>query len=130
MPLDEFHVRLGSTSFLYFFAISLWGYFRFFRGKGISSSYWGALAVGEILLAAQGIVGAILWFGGPGPSRPIHILYGFVALIMIPGAYVYTKGRTDRAEILMYGTATIITVGLLFRGTCTGWDPSPCRLFF
>lgn len=123
MSLSEIHAWLGNTAMLYFFIIALWGYYRFFRGQGINSSYWGALAVGEILLLAQGLIGAYLWFAVARPWRPIHILYGFVALIMIPGAFAYTKGRAGRPEILVYGTATLIGVGLLLRGIFTGLPP-------
>lgn len=123
MTITDIHARLGNTAMLYFLAIALWGYFRFFRGQGIPSSYWGALVVGEFLLLLQGLIGVYLWFAVSPPWRPIHILYGFVALAMIPGAYVYTKGESGRAEILMYGTATIIGVGLLLRGIATGLPP-------
>lgn len=120
MSLSEIHARLGTTAMLYFFLIALWGYFRFFRSQGISSAYWGALAIGEILLLLQGGIGAYLWIVGIRPARAIHVLYGFVALIMIPGAFAYTKGESTRADILIYGTATLIGVGLLMRGTFTG----------
>lgn len=123
MSISEIHARLGNTAMLYFLLIALWGYYRFFRGQGISSSYWGALAVGEILLVVQGLIGAYLWFAVSPPLRPIHILYGFVGLIMIPGAYAYTKGESGRPEILVYGTATLIGVGLLLRGIFTGLPP-------
>ena len=123
MSLSEIHARLGNTAMLYFLLISLWGYFRFFRNQGISSSYWGALAVGEILLLIQGGIGGYLWIAGMRPLRAIHILYGFVALIMIPGAFAYTKGESNRAEILIYGTATLIGVGLLMRGIITALPP-------
>jgi hypothetical protein len=123
MSLSEIHARLGNTAMLYFLLISLWGYYRFFRNRGIDSSYWGALAVGEVLLLIQGLIGAYLWIVGIRPFRAIHILYGFVALIMIPGAFAYTKGEAGRAEILVYGTATLIGVGLLLRGIFTGLPP-------
>lgn len=123
MTLSEFHALLGNNAMLYFLGISLWGYYRFFRGQKIDSSYWGALAIGEILLLVQGLIGAYIWFAVARPWRPIHILYGFVALIMIPGAFAYTKGRDGRPEILIYGTATLIGVGLLLRGIFTGLPP-------
>lgn len=120
MPINEIHARLGNTAMLYFLVIALWGYFRFFRNQKVNSSYWGALAVGEILLIIQGLIGGYLWFFVARPERWIHILYGFVALSMIPGAFVYTKGRDGRPELLVYGTATLIGVGLLLRGIFTG----------
>lgn len=123
MSLSEIHGRLGNTAMLYFLAIAFWGFYKFFRKQDVNSSYWGALAIGEILLILQGLVGVYLWFFIARPERWIHILYGFMGLIMIPGAYVYTKGRDERPELLVYGTATLIGFGLLMRGIFTGLPP-------
>ncbi|MBW8012017.1 MAG: hypothetical protein FVQ83_12380 [Chloroflexi bacterium] len=119
MTLAEIHTKLGNTALYYLLAISIWGFYRFFRQQGVNSSYWGALAIAELLLLAQALMGAFLWIGGSRPNRGIHILYGIVVLMMIPGSYVYTKGRSDRPEMLAYGTATIIGVGLLIRAMFT-----------
>jgi hypothetical protein len=119
MTLIDLHARFGLTALYYFLAISLWGFFRFFRRQGLDSAYWGALVIAELLLLGQGLLGGYLWVVGLRPARAIHILYGFVALAMIPGTYVYTKGRSDRPEILVYGTATIVGVGLLMRALFT-----------
>lgn len=119
MTLSEIHAKLGNTALFYLLAISLWGFYRFFRQEGISSSYWGSLAIAELLLLAQALIGTYLWISGRRPDRGIHILYGIVVLMMIPGVYVYTKGRSDRPEILVYGTAAIIGVGLLIRAMFT-----------
>lgn len=113
------HKGLGTTSLYYFLVISVWGYARFFRGKGIDSTYWGMLAIAELLIVAECLMGGYLWLGGYRPARNLHALYGLVIPLMIPGAYLYTKGRTAKAEILIYGTATIITVGLIVRAIYT-----------
>ena len=117
--LVNIHDRLGTTSLLYFLIVSLWGYWRFFRRQGIDSAYWGALAIAEILVVAEAILGGYLWISGYRPGRSLHVLYGALIPIMIPAAYLYTKGRGARAEILVYGTATIITVGLIVRAIYT-----------
>lgn len=119
MTLTEVHARLGNMALYYFLAISLWGFYRFFRQEGVNSSYWGSLAIAELLLLGQALIGAYLWIAGSRPARGVHILYGIVVLMMIPGSYVYTKGRSDRPEMLAYGTATIIGVGLLMRALFT-----------
>lgn len=113
------HAGLGSTSLYYFLILSVWGYVRFFRKQGIDSTYWGMLAIAELLLLAECALGAYLWLGGYRPMRSIHALYGLIVPVMLPGAYIYTKGRGARAEILIYSTAAIITVGLLIRAIYT-----------
>ncbi|MDH5506024.1 MAG: hypothetical protein OEZ02_02250 [Anaerolineae bacterium] len=121
MTLTEIHGRLANTAMLYFGLIALWGFWRFFRKQGVDSNYWGALVIAEVLLVGQVLLGTYLWFSGLRPERGfMHILYGIVSLSMIPGAFIYTKGEDDRPEVLVYGTATIIAVGLLFRAVYTG----------
>lgn len=120
MTLAELHARLANTAMLYFLIVSLWGFVRFFRKQGLDSSFWGALAIAELLVVAQALLGGYLWVAGLRPARTIHLLYGLIVPIMIPGAYVYTKGRDGRPEVLVYGTATLITVGLLLRAIVTG----------
>lgn len=120
MTLTDIHARLGNTALLYLLIVSLWGFYRFFRRHGINSSYWGMLAVAELLLLAQAGMGIYMWAIGLRPARSIHILYGLLVPALIPGAYFYTRGRDSRSEILVYATATIITVGLIFRAIFTG----------
>lgn len=114
------HERLATTALYYFLIISLWGYYRFFRKQGIDSSYWGALAIAEVLVLGQALLGLYLWLSGHEPARGwLHVLYGSLIPAMIPLAYVYTRGRTQRSEILIYGTVTIITAGLILRAIYT-----------
>ena len=113
------HEGLGTTSLYYFLILSVWGYVRFFRNKGIDSTYWGMLVIAELLILAECALGAYLWLGGYRPMRSIHVLYGLILPLMIPAAYLYTKGRGARAEILVYSTAAIITVGLIIRAIYT-----------
>ena len=120
MSLSEVHGSLANTILFYFIALALWGSWRFLRKEGVSSSYWGGLAIAEILMALQFLLGGYLWIIGLRPARSVHLLYGIVALLAIPGMYMYTKGRTDRPEMLMYAVVTLITVGLVLRATFTG----------
>lgn len=120
MSIADIHASLGNTALLYFLIVSLWGFLRFFRKQGVDSAYWGMVAIAELLVLAQGALGAYLWFTGPPPARSIHVLYGVLVPLLIPGAYLYTRGRDGRPEMLVYGTATIITAGLIIRAIYTG----------
>jgi heme A synthase len=120
MPLNEVHANLANTALYYFVVLSIWGYFRFFRKEGISSGFWGAIVIAEILLILQSVLGGWLWISGLRPARGVHLLYGIVAPMALPMVYMYTRGRQKRPEMLMYGTACLITIGLVLRATSTG----------
>ncbi len=120
MALSEIHARLANTALLYIVLIVLWGWFRYFRRQGINSSYWGALAIGEVLILIQAGLGFYLWLIGIQPAQPIHIIYGVISALAIPAAFAFTKGRDTRAEMLVYSAAMLFLVGLLWRAVATG----------
>lgn len=126
MFLVFIHNRLAIMSLLYFLLVALWGFFRFFRKQGPNSSYWGALAIAEILIVLQGLLGVYLWIRGGQPARGgMHFLYGALVPVMIPLVYAYTKGGEDRRDSLAYATAAILAVGLAMRALTTGIDVLP-----
>jgi hypothetical protein len=122
MSILDIHGRLANTAVYYFVVLTLWGYWRFFRKQGMDPAFWGALVIGEILLLLQSGIGGYMWAMGLRSTRWAHYLYGIVTPMALPMVFMYTRGRQDRPEILMYGTTTLITVGLILRAiyTATG----------
>jgi hypothetical protein len=119
MTLTVIHSNLANAGLIYFAVIAVWGLVRFARRQGVGSSYWGALVIAELLILAQGGLGAVLWYSGLRPARGVHILYGLVSALTIPAVYVYTKGREERGEVLIYGVVALVTVALILRATVT-----------
>jgi CDP-diglyceride synthetase len=119
MSLAEVHGRLGNTAMYFMFLLGLWGLFRFFRKNGVDSNYWGALVIGEILIVAQGLLGAYLWIIGGRPERSIHILYGVMTALVIPIVFAITKGDEQRRSALVYGIALLISALLIIRAIAT-----------
>ena len=119
--LPILHARLVVTILLFFGALAIWGFVNYLRGEGITGSYKGALAIGEMLVIAEFILGIILFISGARPFRPsIHILYGIVAIITVPGTFAYTRGRDGRWEQLMYVTVCLFLCGIALREITTG----------
>jgi hypothetical protein len=123
--LAVLHARLLVTILLFFGALSIWGFFSYLRGQSISGSYKGALAIGELLMLAEFVIGVLLLLSGAQPYRlSIHILYGIVAIIGLPGAFAYTRGRDDRWELLIYVTVCLFLCGIALRALTTGRVPT------
>lgn len=115
------HARLSITVLLFLLALGLWGLWSYLRGEGVSGSMWGALAVGELLILMEGLLGASLFLGGYRPARTgIHILYGIFLAIALPGAYSYTRGRSSRGEALIFGLLALFLAGVAIRARVTG----------
>ena len=119
MSLVEVHARLGNTALYYMIIMALWGLWRFFRKQGLDSSYWGALVIGEILIVAQGLLGGYLWLSGLRPARGIHLLYGIISVLVIPGVYAYTQGEQKRRAMMIYAVALLILAALVVRAIMT-----------
>jgi hypothetical protein len=120
MSTVEIHARLANTVLLYTFILALWAFWRYFRREGITSSYWGSLAIAELLILLQGGLGVYLWFASYRPTVPLHILYGVVGALGIPAAFAFTRGRETRREILIYGASLLFLVGIFWRAWATG----------
>ena len=119
MPLVEIHARLANTTLFFIVIMAIWGAFRFLRKQGLAGSYWGASVIAEILILLQGALGVYLWIVGLRPDRGIHPLYGAVIAFALPFVYLYTKGREDRPEMLMYTVAYLLMIGLTLRAMFT-----------
>jgi heme A synthase len=114
------HSRIALTAVLFAFVLGVWAGWDFLRGRGVSPSYWGALVIGEILMIAQGVIGAILVLSGALPSDLIHFLYGVLVALAWPGVYVYTHARTGRGEAGWYALVSFFIFGLTIRAIMTG----------
>jgi hypothetical protein len=120
MTLVDVHNRLAVTAMLYAVALSLWGFWRFFRKQPVDSSFWGALVIGEALILLQGLLGAYLWFNNHRPDRTIHLLYGIVSALAVPAVFAYTRGRAQVRDMLIYGAVLLFLAGILLRAYTTG----------
>ena len=122
MTLSEVHGRLRLAAQLYFSILTVWGYIRFFRKQGVAPNYWGALAIGEVLLFIQSALGAYLWLTGLQPARGwVHELYGVVSLLSLPAAYAFTRGRDERPEMLIYSSANFFNALIIWRAWSTAF---------
>jgi hypothetical protein len=121
MSLVTIHSRLSITTLLYVIILCLWGIWRSIRKNQLDGNYWGALAIAEILILVQGVVGGILYFTGLQPERGgMHILYGVVGALGIPSVYTFTKGRNDRKTIIVYTAVLFFNTAIFIRSIATG----------
>lgn len=121
MTLTDIHNNLATSVLLFTLIAGVWGIVSYARGRSMTGNYWGILAVGELLILAQGVLGAVLWFSGARPGRlGIHVLYGVVAVISLPAYYAITKGRDDRQVVLVYGLLNFFLAAISLRAAATG----------
>ena len=122
MSIAEVHGNLGNTALFFTIAMAVWGLWRYFRRQGPDSNYWGALVIAEVLYLVQAGLGLFAFLSGAGElARPyIHILYGIVAVLVVPGVFIYSHGDDQRRTSLYYAIAFLFLVGIILRSKATG----------
>jgi hypothetical protein len=119
--LAVFHDRLSNTVLLYLIIMAVWGFWRYIRKQGVSPNYWGALVIAEIVILVQGAAGALMWLTSAlRPGRSIHLLYGIVIAMSLPAAFLFTRGREARRDVLIYSAVLLFLVGIAIRSIVTG----------
>jgi hypothetical protein len=114
------HDRLSTTVMLYMAALGLWGLVAYLRGKTASGSIGGALVIAEALVIVQVTAGVLLLAGGLRPPTATHYLYGLTAILVLPFAWSFFRGRDQRQALLIYSLLALFIFGLAVRGVMTG----------
>ncbi len=114
------HQAWSQVVLIYLFLTGLFGLFLFFRKSEPSGQFLGALVIAECVVVVQGIFGILLVIQGYRPAAGLHFLYGVVALITLPSAYLYTRGATVRGSSLIFGGASLFLFGISIRAITTG----------
>lgn len=113
------HDRLANAMILYSAVAGAWGIVGGLRRQSMSGSYWGIIAIAEVLFLAQALVGVALWLGGDRPARGVHVLYGVVAILSLPAFYAMSKGRDDSRAVWTYGLLFFFLVAITLRAMTT-----------
>ena len=110
------HAGLANTVSLFMFILSVWSLYYYIRNKLLDGSFFGIVAVGEILLIFQAALGFILVLGGSQAQRPfLHYLYGIFSLLVLPAVYYYTNGDEQRRAALIWCFTGTFLFGLSLR---------------
>lgn len=84
-----------------------------------------ALAAGfawvVVMVAASGLVGIVTAILGGPPADPLHVVYGVLALSLMPGAWAIARTRAEpRRTAVILTVAAIVQVILVVRLFQTG----------
>ncbi len=124
MSINILHAGLGNATMLFSLIIGVYGMALYFRRQGVTSSYWGVLALGQVLYTAQFVAGLVLLIQGGEPVRGwVHYLYGVVGPISLPAMYAFTRGHDTQREALMYGALGLFLLGITYRAWQTALFP-------
>ena len=128
MTLTQLHDGLANSATIFVLVLAVWALALRVLSRGLGASWYGAAVVGESMIIVQGAIGALMYIQGLGAMLPrpfIHILYGIVAVITLPGAYSYLTGIEDeRLRTLIMALICFFLWGILRRAaTVTQFVP-------
>jgi hypothetical protein len=111
---------VAQATVLYFALLGLWGVFLGLRRAPFDSGYRGALIIGVGLGVVQAIIGLLLFVtSGRGPRDDLHFLYGMSIIVALP-LVQQLLGNRQISQPLVYGLASLFTMGLAMRAMTTG----------
>lgn len=127
MGLTQLHAGLSNTALLFIGALGIWALLLRIRSMPLNPSWFGAAVMGEALLVAQGLLGALLYFQGLDVllARPfMHVLYGIVAVVTLPASYSYFGNLEDeRVRTLAMALTCFFLWGILLRASSVAQYP-------
>ncbi len=121
--MSRIHLYVGYAMPTGFALLALWSLISFLRNREPSAWFWNLLAVAQIILGAQIVVGLVLLLSGlepPGEPTWLHYAYGglFPAAVLV-GAHRFAAKHTSAAWII-FGFAALVNFGLTVRALTTG----------
>ncbi len=120
MDLVPIHGFVATAVNIFTLLITLYAALNYFRRQELGGDFWGAVAIGEGLIAVQALLGIILLIEGKVPAQWVHILYGVVTAATWPVLYTYTRGKQPPArEALIWMIVSAILFGVTLRARAT-----------
>jgi heme A synthase len=120
MDLPALHTIVARAFSAFTLIVTLLAAYRLIRRERLGPDFWGAVVIGEGLVALQAILGiALLVMGGQPARGEIHYLYGVLTLLSWPAAWSYARNQEDR-ETLIWMLVSAFLFALSLRATLTG----------
>jgi len=89
--------------------------------RPVGAALAGGLVWVVVMIAASGLLGVVTALVGSPPADPLHLVYGVLAVLVLPGTWAITRNRADpRRTALILGVASIVQVILVVRLFQTG----------
>lgn len=122
--MSEFHKYFGYAVPVGFGILTLWVAYCLVRNKQPHDSFWSLLAVTQVFVGVQVVVGAVLFFRGlQPPTSPVWLHYAYgglfpAALLML--AHRLGRTRFEAVPWVPFGVASLVICGLTVRALMTG----------
>lgn len=119
--LISMHGRLFTTIMLVFGVLTVWGVLAALGRRGPSDYFMSVLAIGQLLMIAQGLIGTIVWLGGLHASDHVtHVIYGILCVLALPAIFIYVRERNPVSQQWTYSLTCLFLFSIAYRALETG----------
>jgi heme A synthase len=113
------HDRLSLALILFAAILGLWGSVQFLRRRAVSPGFRSSYLMMVAVTAVQGAAG-LLALASYRPRELLHVVYGFFAILFLPGVYFYAaRGNRTREAAFLAAACWIVAIAF-GRGILTG----------
>lgn len=117
--LSIIHRGLAQSGILFFIALGVWALWLRIRSQPLDGSWYGAAAIGEMLMIVQFLLGWLLYAQGLGGNLSrafVHILYSVVAIITLPAAYAYlSRLQNENVKTVLFAIICFFLMEVIIR---------------
>ena len=117
--MPDIHKFIGFFIVGVFTVLWIWGFVARARKKDPGVWWWGLLAVIQVLIGIQVLVGLILLITGYRAPQLLHYAYGVFPAIALIIAHVYAR-REKLYPWVPFAWAAFFSMGLTLRALMTG----------
>jgi hypothetical protein len=123
--ITEIHLYVGWSVPIGFGVLTLWSLWILVRNRVPHDWYWSLLAILQVVVGVQFIVGAVLFLSGRRPvfegATWLHYVYGaFFPAALLLFAHRAAQGRFSEVPFIPFGIAAFLCCGLTVRALMTG----------
>jgi hypothetical protein len=119
--MAEIHGLAAQITLVLVVVLGAWAVWLAATRRSIRPAIIGGLAWAVILLVATGLVGATIAVTKGPPKDPLHLVYGLLAISVLPGAWGIARLRDDaRRSAMVLAIAMIVLLILVLRLFQTG----------
>ena len=117
--LSNIHRGLAQSGILFFIALGVWALWLRIRSRPLDGGWYGAAAIGEMLMIVEFLLGWLLYGQGLGGNLSrgfVHILYAAVAVITLPAAYLYlSRLQDENVKTVLFAVVCFFLMEVIIR---------------
>jgi hypothetical protein len=118
--VSQAHALVGLLGLVLGIVAVIWSAGLLVLRRPPGSLFLGSLVWLVAVISLAAVLGAATALASGPPSDLLHIVYGVLALGVVPGAAFVASGRPERQQVIVATVAAVILAILLFRLLQTG----------